>query len=133
MNTFDITIAMPTEDRRRAHAFAQALGLQTPGELAEDGVPEPLQVVVNQRARVMYIPTGGFGWVTAERATAEAGTAECLLSISVDSTSTVDNLIRAAGDAGAEVAIQPQQREWGYTGTIADPDGDLWEIMHPAQ
>lgn len=132
MSTFDLTVALPTADRQRAYAFARALGLETPGELAEDGVPEPLQVVVNDRARVMYIPTGGFGWVTAERATAAAGTVECLLSIAVGSTGAVDALFRAAVDAGAAVAVRPVQRAWGYLGTFADPDGHLWEIMHPA-
>ncbi|TDC89944.1 VOC family protein [Actinomadura sp. 7K507] len=132
MNTFDITIAVPTEDRRRAYTFARALGFETPGELAEDGVPEPLQVVVNERARVMYIPTGGFGWVTADRATAAQGTVECLLSVTVDSTVAVDELVRTAVEAGASVATQPGQQQWGYTGTIADPDGHLWEIVHPA-
>ncbi|TDC49067.1 VOC family protein [Actinomadura sp. KC345] len=131
MNTFEITIAVPTEDRRRAYAFARALGFETPGELAEDGVPEPLQVVVNERARVMYIPTGGFGWVTAGRATAAPGTVECHLSLTVDSTGAVDDLVRTAVEAGGKVATEPEQQEWGYTGTIADPDGHLWEIVHP--
>ena len=132
MSTFDVVFALPTKDRQRAYAFAQALRCETPGELADDGVPEPLQVVVNERTRVMYIPVGGFGYVTAERATAEPGTVECLLSISVDSTDMVDDLIRIACEAGAEIASQPEHLEWGYSGTIADPDGHLWEVLYPA-
>ncbi|WP_026876543.1 VOC family protein [Jiangella gansuensis] len=132
MKLFDLTIAVPTEDRQRAYTFARALGFETPGELAEDGVPEPLQVVVNERARVVYIPTGGFGWVTAGRATAAAGTVECLLSVTVDSADAVDDLVRTAVEAGAMAATQPEQRVWGYTGTFADPDGHLWEVLHPA-
>lgn len=80
----------------------------------------------------MYIPVGGFGYVTAERATAEPGTVECPLSISVASTDMVDDLIRIAGEAGAEIAKHPEHLEWGYSGTIADPDGRLWEVLHPA-
>ena len=68
--SFDVVLALPTEHRGRAYAFARTLGLDTPGDLAEDGVPEPLRVVLNERTAVMYIPTGGFGWVTAGRATA---------------------------------------------------------------
>ena len=81
MPSYNIVIALPTADRPRAHAFAQGLGLETPGELADDGVPEPLRVQLNEQTSVMYVPTGGFGWVTADHPTAEPGTSECLLSL----------------------------------------------------
>ena len=132
MSTFDLTVAVPTEDRQRAYAFARALGFETPGEFADDGVPEPLMVIVNERTRVMYIPSGGFGWVTAGRTTAAPGTVECLLSIAVDSADAVDGMVRAAVEAGASVAAKPEQQAWGYSGTFTDPDGHLWQVSHPA-
>jgi hypothetical protein len=53
MSSYNLVLALPTADRSRAYAFAQALGLETPGELAEDGVPEPLRVQLNEQACVM--------------------------------------------------------------------------------
>jgi hypothetical protein len=53
MPSYNLVMALPTGDRSRAYAFAQALGLETPGELAEDGVPEPLRVQLNEQAAVM--------------------------------------------------------------------------------
>ena len=95
--SFDVVFALPTEDRGRAYAFARALGLDTPGEeLGDDGVPEPLRVALNERTAVMYIPTGGFGWVTAGRPTAERGTAECLVSLQVAHEREVDDLVARA-------------------------------------
>ncbi len=129
MRNHDLVIALPTKDRSRAHAFARALGFDTPGELAEDGVPEPLRVVVNERTTVMYIPTGGFGWVTAGRTTADRGTAEALLSLGVDEVGEVDALVAKAGESGGEVVAKPQQKPWGYVGTFADPDDHLWEVI----
>lgn len=126
--THEVRIALPTADRRRAHAFAQALGLDTPGELADDGVPEPLQVVLNERTAVMYVPTGGFGWVTAGRTTAEPGTVECLISLAVASPAEVDAFLERATAGGASVALAAQEQPWGYCGTFADPDGHLWEV-----
>src|SRR4029450_13145908 len=99
MPSYNLGIALPTADRSRAYAFAQALGLETPGELAEDGVPEPLRVQLNEQASVMYVPTGGFGWITDGRATAEPGTSECLLSLQVGMITEVDNLV-GRGEAG---------------------------------
>ncbi len=127
--SYDVVLALPTEDRGRAHAFARALGLDTPGELADDGVPEPLRVMLNERTAVMYIPTGGFGWVTDGRPTAERGTSECLVSIQVEKNAEVDDLVARATDAGGEVASAPQQQSWGYTGSFTDPDGHLWAAI----
>ena len=131
--SYDVVLALPTEDRGRAYAFALALGLDTPGELADDGVPEPLRVVLNERTAVMYIPTGGFGWVTAGRATARRGTTECLVSLQVGSAREVDDLLARASSGGAEIASAAQQQGWGYTGVFADPDGHLWEVIAPTQ
>jgi uncharacterized protein len=128
MSSHDVVIALPTEDRARACAFAQALGFETPGELADDGVPEPLRVLLNDRTAVMYVPTGGFGWVTGGRQTAARGTVECLLSLQLGSPADVDALMAKAQEAGAEVVTEAQQQPWGYTGTFADPDGHLWEV-----
>jgi predicted lactoylglutathione lyase len=128
MPSYDIVIGLPTADRSRAHAFAQGLGLETPGELADDGVPEPLRVQLNDRTSVMYVPTGGFGWLTADHPTAEPGTSECLVSLQVDDSAEVDELVARAEVAGGRVASGPEQKTWGYTGTFTDPDGHLWAV-----
>jgi predicted lactoylglutathione lyase len=127
--SYDVVLALPTEDRGRAHAFARALGLETPGDLADDGVPEPLRVTLNERTAVMYIPTGGFGWVTAGRPTAGRDTAECLVSLQVSATTRVDDLLERAATGGGEIVSPAQQKSWGYTGTFTDPDGHLWEAI----
>jgi predicted lactoylglutathione lyase len=129
MPSYNTVIALPTADRPRAHEFALALGLETPGELAEDGVPEPLRVQLNERTAVMYVPTGGFGWITNGRATADPGTSECLLSLQLDTTSDVDDLVTHVDAAGGRMVSGPEQKSYGYTATFTDPDGHLWEAI----
>jgi uncharacterized protein len=54
-----VVVALPTEDRQRSFNFyAEGLGLEPIGEAAEDGIPEPLQFVLNQGVRLMLVPTG---------------------------------------------------------------------------
>ena len=77
----------------------------------------------------MYVPTGGFGWITDGRAIAESGTSECLLSLQVGTTTEVDDLVGRVDAAGGRVVSGPEQKAWGYTGTFADPDGHLWEAI----
>jgi uncharacterized protein len=129
MPSYDLVIALPTADRVRVHRFAQSLGLETPGEPADDGVPEPLRVRLNERTAVMYIPTGGFGWVTSGLPTADPGTSECLLSLQLGSRNEVDDLVGRVEAAGGRVVSGPEQKGWGYTGTFTDPDGHLWEAI----
>lgn len=126
MQSYNVVIALPTSDRSRAYAFARALGLDTPGELAEDGVPEPLRVSLSEGVSLMYVPTGGFGWITGGRPTAVSPTSECLISLEVGSPAEVDAIVGGVEAAGGQVATAPEQRSYGYTGTFVDPDGHLW-------
>ena len=129
MPTDPVVLCLPTVDRRRACTFYQeALGLDAVGELAEDGVPEPLRLVVNAGLHLMLIPLGGFGWVLGERPAAPGGHSECILTLQRSAPSEVDELVARAVRAGAEVVTSPEEQSWGYTATFADPDGHLWMV-----
>ncbi|MYM64075.1 VOC family protein [Pseudomaricurvus sp. HS19] len=53
------------------------------------------------------------------------------LAHNVSSEREVDEVIRQAAEAGAEVVKQPQPVFWGgYSGYFKDPDGHLWEVAH---
>jgi uncharacterized protein len=123
-------IALPTADRRVSHDFYRdGLGLESFGEVAEDGLPEPLQFRLGADVSLMLIPPGGFGWVVGGRPVAERGTSECLLSMPVASPAEVDALVAKATAAGAEVVLPASERPWGvYSAAIADPDGHVWQL-----
>ena len=40
----------------------------------------------------------------------------------------MDDVLARASRAGAEVVTPPGRQPWGYEGTFADPDGDLWTV-----
>jgi predicted lactoylglutathione lyase len=125
-------IALPIEDRRRSLAFyTEGLGLEAVGEPADDGVPEPLQLRLGADVRLMLIPRGGFGWVTAPHETVVPGVSECLLSWTVPAEADVQAAVERARGAGAEVLVEPAATAWGYSGLFADPDGHLWTVMVP--
>lgn len=126
-----VSIILPTASRRTAYTFFQALGFETPGDLADDGVPEPLRVVLNEGAEVMFIPTGGFGWVTPGRTTAERGTVECLVTVPLADSAAVEAFAIRVRDAGGDVVAGPEPHPWGHTCTFADPDGHLWQVLAP--
>lgn len=130
------TIALPTRDRSRSHLFLRdGLGLETPGELAEDGVPEPLRATLSETCEVMMIPTGGFKWITGQlgdepmdAATLPEGPKQCLVTIELDSRDEVEARYAAATAIGRGV-IAPEAAPWGeYRAVVADPDGHLWQL-----
>ncbi len=51
------------------------------------------------------------------------------LAHNAESEAQVDEIITRAEAAGATVLLQSVRRDWGgYSGYIADPDGNAWEI-----
>ncbi len=124
-----ITISLPIADRRTSLAFYRdGLGFEAIGEPASDGVPEPLQFEIADGARLVLIPTGGFGWVLGEREAAAPGRSECLLGLDAEDDAEVDAIVARAAAAGAAVVTAPGQQPWAYAGTFADPDGHLWMV-----
>ena len=126
------TVCLPIEDRLVSHAFYTALGFVAVGELGDDGVPEPLQFEISGGLRVMLIPAGGFGWVIGDRERAPRGAHECLVVIGLTTDAEVDEMMRRAQDAGAEIVIKAGNQNWGYAGAFADPDGHMWQVSRLA-
>ena len=98
------------------------------GEVADDGVPEPLQFVLNDGVRLMLIPTGGFGWVIGDHEVAPPKQSECIMNLEAATTAGVDEIVERAHRAGAEIVTAPAQQPWGYAGAFVDPDGHLWMV-----
>jgi uncharacterized protein len=129
MATKPIIICLPIGDRRTSFTFYRdGLGFGPVGEVADDGVPEPLQFVVNDGLRLMLIPTGGFGGVIGDRDVATRGSSECLLNLAAETNAGVDEIVERACKAGAESVISPGHQPWGYAGAFADPDSHVWLV-----
>ena len=122
------TVCLPVANRAASHAFYTALGFQTTGELEADGMPEPLRFEISNGMRLMLIPRTGFGWVIGDRKRSPKGTHECQILIGLATEAEVDDLMRRAQEAGAELVFQPGDKQWGYAGAFADPDGHMWQV-----
>jgi uncharacterized protein len=129
MSLATVVVSLPIRDRRASFDFYRAaLDLKPVGEIADDGVPEPLQFELADDVRLMLIPTGGFGWVIGGHDVAEPGHSECLLTTGSATDRGVDQLVARAQAAGATIVTAPGPQPWGYSATFADPDGHLWMV-----
>ncbi|WP_448612041.1 VOC family protein [Geodermatophilus sp. URMC 60] len=138
------TVFLPIEDRSVSHAFYTALGFVAVGEPGDDGLPEPLQLDISVGLRVLLIPAVGFGWVIGRRRRSPRSAHECLVVIGLTTDAEVDELMRRAQEAGAEMVFASGARTWGpvsvgddhaepqspdaYAGAFADPDGHMWQV-----
>jgi uncharacterized protein len=133
MRHTSVVVSLPIADRQASFAFYRdGLGFDPVGEPAEDGVPEPLQFALGDGVRIMLIPSGGFGWITGDHDVAPSGCSECVLSLGAKTDKDVDEMLRRARMAGAEVVTEPGKQPWGYAGTFADPDGHIWMVRSDA-
>jgi hypothetical protein len=129
-----VTVSLPIDDRRTSRDFYRAfLGLEAPGEPADDGVPEPLEFHITEGLHLVLVPTGGFGWVLGpDVEVAGRGTVSALVSLPATSDSEVDAVTRRAEEAGGSVLKGARREEWGYCSLVADPDGHVWQVVAPA-
>lgn len=134
MANHTVVISLPIADRQTSFRFySEGLGLDPVGEPASDGLPEPLQFALNEGARLMLVPTTGFGWVIGDHEVAARGRSECVLSFAVETDAAVVEVVGRAERAGARLVAEPAQQPWGFTGTFADPDGHLWMVVVESQ
>lgn len=133
MPSSSVVIALPIADRPSSHAFYRdGMGLTAFGELADDGVPEPLQFELVADCRLMLVPRDGFGSILVgdHAKVAHPGLSECLISLPASSEAEVDELVDRVERAGALVTARPTHQPWGYVATFADPDGHLWSVIN---
>jgi predicted lactoylglutathione lyase len=131
--SFHAIISLPTRDLRQAFVFyGKGMGFPLAVETAGDEMPEPVTFALNKGTQLMIIPTGGFGWVDGGNRVAEKGTSECIVSLRVERTADVDEIIARARAAGADVTAEPQPQPWGYSATFKDLDGHVWMVVRAA-
>jgi predicted lactoylglutathione lyase len=124
-----IVISLPIADRPTSYTFyRRALGLEAIGEPAADGVPEPLQFIVNASLRVLLAPRDGFARTIGDGLVTPATSHECLLVIRAATEADTDALVDQAIAAGANLITPPGPQPWGYAGAFADPDGHIWMV-----
>jgi predicted lactoylglutathione lyase len=129
VNGDPIVISLPIADRTTSYDFyRRALGLEAVGEPADDGVPEPLQFVVNTGVRVLLAPRAGFGWTIGDGQVTPRGYHECVIAIRAATEAATDALVARAVAAGATLVTPPGPQPWGYAGAFADPDGHIWMV-----
>lgn len=119
-------VTLGTRDMARARAFYAAWGWRE----GQDASDEFAQFDMGNNVRLALYPLELLGVEAAPgHAAPPPGWNGVTLAINVGSRAAVDEAYRAATEAGARSIWAPVDREWGgYSGYVADPEGQRWEI-----
>lgn len=117
-------VTLGVRDLGRARTFYEQLGWRG----------HELQETVFFQAGGLAVVLWGRGEVAADAGIDDDGTSTfggIVLAHNVRSRPEVDEVIAAAGRAGATVTREPAETFYGgYAGAFRDPDGHAWEIAH---
>ncbi|HSP61019.1 MAG TPA: VOC family protein [Ornithinimicrobium sp.] len=119
-----IFVNLPVDDLDRSRAFFTGLGY-TFDENFCDG--NALCLELGPSLYAMLLRRDFFAGFH-DRRTADAGTVETLLALSVDSREDVDALADRAVDLGG-TAVRSEDMGLMYGRSWSDPDGHVWEVM----
>lgn len=126
LNHPQIYVNLPVSDLAASQAFYTALGWQVIPEYTDDNASA---VQVSDAIVVMLLKRDYFGrFHPKETATADSPR-EVLNALAMDTRDDVDEMIRRARGAGADVYNEPKENQEMYYGSFADPDGHGWEVL----
>jgi len=119
-------VKLPVRDLAAARAFYEALGFRVEETSSDEGeaavvLGEDQVLSLQTRERFAALLPGDAG------DPAHAPTA--VHALTADGPAQVDDLVARAAAAGGRPGLPPREEDARYTGSFADPDGNVWEVV----
>lgn len=126
-NLHKIFVNLPISDLERSMAFFRALGYSFNMQFTDE---KATCLVLGDDIYVMLLTRPFFRTFLTREAAAENSPAEVILSLSVTSRESVDQLVGKALAAGGSPSKEPNDLGFMYSWSFLDPDGHHWEVFH---
>jgi predicted lactoylglutathione lyase len=118
-----IFVSLPVKDLKASTAFYKALGFEQNPRFSDE---TSACMVWSEAIQVMLLSLAKWRTFT-DMPLPPAGTANLMLSLSMDSRAAVDAMNKAAAAHGGRADVNPvQEHGFMYGRDLADPDGHLW-------
>ena len=120
-------VTLPVKDLKRSIDFFEELGFSfNPQFTSENGVA----LVINDNTSVMLVAESFFSTLSKVPITDPRKATEALFSLSMDSRTEVDAMVRKAIAAGATEGHAPEDLGFMYSWAFVDLDGHQWGVFH---
>lgn len=121
-----IFVNLPVRDLPSARAFYEALGFRIEERSSDEG---SAAVVVDENIVVTLMRRDRFADLVAGEAGDPSRVTTALHCLTVGSRDEADDFVTRALAAGGKPWLAARDEESRYTGSFADPDGHVWEVM----
>jgi predicted lactoylglutathione lyase len=122
-----IYVNLAVKDLDKSKAFFTSLGFSiNPQFTDENGAC----LVLGENINAMLLAEPFFKTFTKKDLCDAKKNTEVLIALNVDSREKVDELVKAAVDAGGSPYAEPMDHGWMYWHCFADLDGHQWEIVY---
>ena len=123
----NLYVTLPIKDLDRSVDFFEALGFSfNPQFTSENGAA----LVINDNTSVMLVAEAFFSTLSKVPITDPRKATEALFSLSMDSRTEVDAMVRKAIAAGATEGHAPEDLGFMYSWAFVDLDGHQWGVFH---
>ena len=116
----DIFVNLPVRDLKGSMAFFTALGFGNEPKFTDDNAA---CMVIDENIYVMLLAEPFFRTFTKKRVCDTSTHTEALLALSCSSRAEVDQMVKAAVEAGGTHAMDPQDQGFMYGWSFYDLDG----------
>ncbi len=121
-----IFVTLPVRDLPTSRAFYEALGFRVNEHSSDE---RTAALVVDDTIVVKLMTRDAF----AELATGEVGDPAASTTVvnclTVTARAVVDELVARALASGGKPSLTAREEKTTYTGSFADPDGHVWQLM----
>ena len=121
-----IFVNLPVSDLARSRSFYEALGFSIDENFTDDTAA---CVVISEAIHLMILTHERFQQFSVLPRADTTRTTGVLIALSRDSREGVDDMLRAALDAGATEPKPADDHGWMYLRTFKDPDGNVFEAF----
>ena len=122
-----IFITLPVADLPRSLAFYKTLGYSHNAQFTDDTAA---CIIISEHIQIMLLTHSKFREFSPKDICDTSKTLQVLHSLTCESRSEVDELVRRAIAAGGSTIEEPQDYGFMYHHGFVDPDGHCWGLNH---
>lgn len=122
-----IYVNLPVKDLNKSKAFFEKLGFSFNPQFTDENAAA---MVIGENIYAMLLVEPYFKTFTKKEISDAKKSTEVLIAIDAESRQKVDEMIKAAVEAGGSLYNEPADHGWMYYHSFADLDGHQWEIMY---
>ena len=125
--TTKIFVNLPVKDLKQSMNFFTQLGFSFNPQFTDE---KAACMIIGENIYAMLLTEPFFNTFHQKQLADTSQYTEAILAIDAESRHAVDEIVKAATEAGGKESKEPQDYGWMYGRSFEDIDGHLWEVLY---